>query len=95
MSTAKKKGIGNPFATFGSSNDTSTPVEQQASIPASQLDSTPVEQQASKPVVKKYTYYLPLEKNMKLEQIRLARLARGIVVDKSALVGEAIDLLLE
>ena len=100
--SSKKRGaIGAINAGFFGSLDNGTPVEQEASTPAGQLNSTPVNQQAStpaeqhtsKPVVKKYTYYLPVEKNMKLEQIRLARLARGIVVDKSALVSEAIELL--
>jgi hypothetical protein len=100
--SSKKRGaIGAINAGFFGSLDNGTPAEQEASTPASQLNSTPasqqasltVHQQASKPVVKKYTYYLPVEKNLKLEQIRLARLARGIVVDKSALVSEAIELL--
>src|SRR5450755_4033054 len=108
-SSKKRGAIGAINAGYFGSLDNGTPVEQQASTPASQLNSTPASQlnstpasqlnstpaklHTSKPVVKKYTYYLPVEKNMKLEQIRLARLVRGIVVDKSALVSEAIELL--
>lgn len=99
--TKKRGAIGSINAGFFGSPDNGTPVEQEASLPVYQQTSSPVRQQdsktveqhTSKPVVKKYTYYLPVEKNMKLEQIRLARLARGIVVDKSALVSEAIELL--
>ena len=43
----------------------------------------------------KATYYISPEHDMKLERIRLARRARGVNVDKSALVREAIDLLAE
>lgn len=90
----KDKEIPNPFATFGSA-DNGIPVEQQASTPVHRSNSTPVKQQASKPALKKFTYYLTDAQDMKLEQIRLARRARGISVDKSALVREAIDLLQE
>ena len=92
MARSKDREIPNPFATLGSP-DNGTPVEQQASTPVHQFDSKPVKQDTSKPV--KATYYITPEHDMKLERIRLARRARGVNIDKSALVREAIDLLAE
>jgi len=43
----------------------------------------------------KATYYITPEQDLKLERIRLARRQRGVKVDKSALVREAIDYLPE
>jgi hypothetical protein len=76
---------------------TSTPIYQYTNIPASQEDGTPVDQQASVPEkqLMKATYYITPEQDMKLETIRLARRRRGERVDKSALIREAIDKLLE
>lgn len=72
---------------------TGTPVEQEAVTPAYQHTSAPVEQDTVKPVFMKATYYITPEQDLKLEQIRLTRRERGQRVDKSALIREAIDLL--
>lgn len=81
-------------------------VSQDTSIPASQQNSEPVQQQDSKTVSQrtgntgeeqliKATFYLTQEHIMKLEHIRIGRKQKGTKVDKSALVREAIDLLVE
>jgi hypothetical protein len=90
-----KREIGAINAGFFGSPDNGTPVEQQDSTPVSQHSSKTVHQLTSKPALKKYTYYLTDAQDMKLEQIRLARRGRGVNVDKSALVREAIDQLQE
>jgi hypothetical protein len=65
------------------------------SIETSQLASKPANQQAGKPEDEliKATFYLTQDHIMQLERIRLERKLKGIKVDKSALVREAIDLL--
>ena len=68
--------------------DTSEQVHHNNSVPAKQDTSIPVE-------LMKGTYYITPEHDMKLEQVRIARKRRGIKVDKSALIREAIDLLQE
>ncbi|MGI0034857.1 MAG: hypothetical protein ACRD98_03185 [Nitrososphaera sp.] len=60
------------------------PVSQHTSLPAKQLNDKEL---------LKATFYLTQDHIMKLERIRLARKQRGIRIDKSALVREAIDLL--
>jgi hypothetical protein len=80
---------------------TSKPVEQNTVLmvnqytnkPEEQDTGLPVEQEAGKPVFMKATYYITPEQDLKLEQIRLARRERGQRVDKSALIREAINLL--
>lgn len=90
---------------------TTTPVEQEASVPVGQPNVSPVHQEAaipvqqdtdktgsqdtSKTVLMKGTYYITPEHDMKLERIRLERRQKGVKVDKSALIREAIDLLIE
>src|SRR6266487_5986455 len=91
--------------------DTGTPVQQEAVKLVGQQESMPVKQVTSKTVSQdtseqgnqatgkaefmKATYYITPEQDMKLERIRLARRQRGIRVDKSALIREAIEYLLE
>jgi hypothetical protein len=93
------------------SQDTILPANQRTSIPVKQEavkmgnqstdktvhqpTSTPGEQDTGKPVFMKATYYITSEQDLKLEQIRLARRERGQRVDKSALIREAIDLLVD
>lgn len=67
--------------------DDKTPSFQSAK-PASRQNAKQSKQQ-------KVTVYLPLEHLMKLERIRLQRLADGKKVDRSALIAEAIDQLPE
>jgi hypothetical protein len=74
---------------------TSKPASQQASKLVQQGDGKPANQQADEPVPVKGTYYITVEHDLKLEQIRLARRRKGQRIDKSALVREAIDLLPE
>jgi hypothetical protein len=71
------------------------PVNQQNSIPVYQDTSKQVHQEAGKPEFMKATYYITSEQDMKLERIRLIRRQQGVKVDKSALIREAIDYLLE
>lgn len=62
------------------------PVGQDTGLPVKQQDGI---------MLMKGTYYITPEHDLKLERIRLARKQRGIKVDKSALIREAIDLLSE
>lgn len=75
----------------------SIPVHQEDGTPVNQSTGISVDQQASVPEkqLMKATYYIWPEQDMKLETIRLARRRRGEKVDKSALIREAIDKLLE
>jgi len=90
-------------ATEEEKQDTGIPVQQETVKPVERSSSLPVEQDASKTVNQgtgkaefmKATYYITPEQDLKLEHIRLARRQRGVKVDKSALVREAIDQLLE
>jgi uncharacterized protein (UPF0548 family) len=66
---------------------------QQTSLTAHQQASTPVLADAGELV--KATFYLTSAQVLKLEQVRLARRQRGQKVDKSALVREAIEALVE
>ncbi|SRR6266487_700093 len=83
--------------------DAGTPVQQEAvklveqttSKPVNQDTSEQVNQNAGKVEFMKATYYITPEQDMKLERVRLARRQRGVKVDKSALIREAIDQLLE
>ncbi len=91
--------------------DTGIPVQQEAVQLVGQQESTPVKQVTSKTVGQdtseqgnqnagkvefmKATYYITPEQDLKLEHIRLAQRQRGVKVDKSALIREAIDQLLE
>jgi len=91
--------------------DTGIPVQQEAVQLVGQQESTPVKQVTSKTVGQdtseqgnqnagkvefmKATYYITPEQDLKLERIRLARRQRGVKVDKSALVREAIDQVVE
>lgn len=75
------------------SQHASKPVSQQDSMPVSQYTSIPVSQYASMPALVKATFYLTEDDIMLLEHIRLARRGKGIRLDKSALVREAIKLL--
>ena len=52
-------------------------------------------QDVKEPKLQKVTIYLPLEQLVKLERIRLKRLEHGARVDRSSLVQEAIDALVE
>ncbi|SRR6266516_5007562 len=73
----------------------SSPVERVTSKTVNQDTSEQVNQDAGKVEFMKATYYITPEQDMKLERIRLARRQRGIRVDKSALIREAIEYLLE
>lgn len=86
--------------------ETIIPVIQPIAIPESQETSEPVNQLTDKPVNQrtgkaakqdliKATYYIYPDQDMKLERIRLARRVRGERVDKSELIREAIDKLIE
>src|SRR6266516_5255062 len=70
-------------------------VEQTTSKTVNQDTSEQVNQNAGKVEFMKATYYITPEQDMKLERMRLARRQRGVKVDKSALIREAIDQLLE
>jgi hypothetical protein len=71
------------------------PATQRTGLPVRQPTGEPVEQQGSKPASQlvKATFYLTQEHVLRLERLRLERLARGERIDKSALVREAIDRL--
>ena len=70
--------------------------EQSTSIPESQKTSEPIKQHTGKPVgLIKATYYIHPDQDLKLERIRLARRMRGEKVDKSELIREAIDRMVE
>lgn len=78
------------------------PVEQQTSREVTELatsrevqkdTSEPVEKQAGKLI--KASYYISESDDWKLEQIRIQRRRRGVKIDKSALIREAIGLLQE
>jgi len=66
------------------------PVTLHTDMPVSQQDSTPEKQELIKA-----TYYIRPEQDIKLEQIRLQRRLKGERIDKSALVRETIDKLIE
>lgn len=71
---------------------TSNPGRKQASKTAGQLTSKPASQHTGK--LAKATFYLRPEQILKLEEIRLEAMREGKArLDKSALVREAIDLL--
>lgn len=80
---------------------TSEPVKQDTGAPASQQNSTtaqqhtvkPARQSDSMPGLVKATFYLTDADILCLEQVRLERKRRGMKVDKSALVREAIKML--
>lgn len=80
-------------------SQTSLPVKQhtseedqrQADIPVQNFTGTPVEKQK----LIKASYYISEDDDWKLEQIRIKRRRRGIKIDKSALIREAIGLLQE
>ncbi len=77
---------------------TDIPVTQQDSDPARQVTDMPAKQRTGIPVrqdLMKATYYIYPDQDMKLERIRLARKMRGGKVDKSELIREAIDKLVE
>src|SRR5882762_7045861 len=74
------------------------PVRQEDAMPVTPPTVTPVDQQASTPDKQdliKATYYIRSDQDIKLEQIRLQRRLKGERIDKSALVREAIDKLIE
>lgn len=81
------------------SQQDSEPANQHTGMPSKHLDSKPARQHTGKPVSQqdsilvKATFYLTEADIMQLEQIRLARRSRGVRVDKSALIREAIRLL--
>ena len=79
--------IGQGAANFLPPEPEETPTEQEASIPVSQDTGAKADFKA--------TYYITPDHDMKLEQIRMARRRKGIRVDKSALIREAINLLQE
>lgn len=93
MPRDKRKNIGQGAASFLPPE----PQEQHNNTPAQQDTSIPVDEQSqeSEKADFKVTYYITEALDLKLEQIRLARRKRGIKVDKSALVREAIRLLQE
>lgn len=72
-------------------------IEQHTDIPVSHIANMPAKQLTGKPVkdLIKATYYIYPDQDMKLERIRLARRVRGERVDKSELIREAIDKLVE
>lgn len=70
--------------------------EQSTSLPESQKASEPIKQHTGKPAgLIKATYYIYPDQDLKLERIRLARRMRGEKVDKSELIREAIDRMVE
>lgn len=83
-------------------SDTDLEIEQQSSLPAKKITSKPVKRGRGKVASQpddtgfmKASYYITVEDDLKLENIRLARRKRGIKVDKSALIREAIAKLRE
>jgi hypothetical protein len=89
------------IATMPVSNLPSSQIVHDTGIPARQQDSSPVTKGTSESVgqhasiLVKATYYIRPDQDMKLEQIRLARRIKGEKVDKSELIREAIDKLVE
>lgn len=79
-------------AFFGASyQEASTPTKQDISIPVEQQASEMGSQDAGKLVLKKATYYITQEQNLKLERVRLRRISGGEEIDKSAIIRELID----
>lgn len=75
--------------------ETSSPLSQDTSKEAKQETSIEASQDTSKEALKKVSYYIRKDQDIKLEKIKLKRKEGGQETDKSALVREAIDKLLE
>jgi DNA-binding TFAR19-related protein (PDSD5 family) len=75
--------------------DASKPVNQQTSVPVQQQASETASQEDDKTVFMKATYYITPEQDLKLDRVRLARKTLGEKIDKSGLIRELIDMLVE
>ena len=70
-------------------------VKQQRSTPAKRDTSVILDQETGQVKYIKVSYYIEPGQDMKLEEIRLSRRKRGMRVDKSELIREAIEKLTE